>query len=445
MEIALLGHMGRDEALAEHLSNHRLHVIGQWQNPGLLEKAENSGGTYSQIGSIADTEQIADRVEDIKPDMFITNFDDSLAAGVIEAVRKRSPETMIPCPDQAASRIEWDKFYFREIIEDIAPKYNPTNFMTQNQNEANEAIDYFEATNTELALKPRNLTGGKGVKVMGKHFETFAEAKDYAARVLSANDQTGIEVQEKMEGHEFTLQILTDGKTIILPPATYDYPYREDDDTGPGTGGMGSFSMEDGLLPFLSQQEYDEAIGLSRQILKELSERGHDYKGWLYPSFFKTKDGLKIVEANARGGDPELINVLDLADDSVDMAEALKQVAVGELNQKSVRFKQLGSTMLYLVSPEYGYPKGPAYEYELDTESVKASGCQVRFAASEKIGPGRYRTVGSSRSVGISATGPTAWEAREKIHEAIRTGFGVPLPLHYRNQVAEKAYIESLR
>jgi phosphoribosylamine-glycine ligase len=89
MEIVLLGHMGRDDALADRLEGHKLHVIGQWANPGLLDKAVASGGTYSLVDSITDVSEIVDAVEHIEPDMFLTNFDDSLAAGVVDLIKNR--------------------------------------------------------------------------------------------------------------------------------------------------------------------------------------------------------------------------------------------------------------------------------------------------------------------------------------------------------------------
>lgn len=445
----MLGHMGRDEAAVDRLQGHKLHILGQWANPGLAEKAVASGGNFQVINSITNVELIADYVQGVEPDMFFTNFDDALGAGVVDAVKRRvadrrMPDLWLPCPDQAAAQVEWDKFYLREIIEEIDPKYNPINFMVETPEAVDDAITFFRDRGIEMALKPRNLTGGKGVKVQGKHFDSYEEGRNYALQVLEADNQTGIEIQEKLEGHEFTLQLFTDGKTLIKPPATYDYPYREDGDTGPGTGGMGTFSMKNGLLPFINQDDYNEAIALMDKLLLALRERGHEYKGVLYPTFFKTADGLKIVEVNARGGDPELINILDVMEDDVDFGEVLRLIAMGELTGDSVRYKKLASAMLYLVSPDYGYRKGATFEFMMDPRMAQELGCSTHFAAAEQISNNHYRTVGSSRTVGVSSTAETPWQARDNIHEFIRAGFVHPLPLVYRDQVAEEAYISGL-
>ena len=334
----------------------------------------------------------------------------------------------------------------RELINEINPKFNPMNFMAESPEGVREAIDFFKSQGKEIAVKPRNLTGGKGVKVMGKHFSTFAEGEAYALQVLEAKNQSGVEIQEKLVGHEFTLQLFTDGKTLVKPPATYDYPYREDGDQGFGTGGMGSFSMQASeQLPFINQNDYDEAVKLMEDLLVKMKERGHDYKGVLYPTFFKTKEGLKIVEVNARGGDPELINITDVMEDDINFGKVLELIAMGELAEDSVRYKKLATAMLYLVAPEYPDRTGPVYEFQMDPDVISENECRIRFAAAEWMAGNWYRTVGTSRTVGLSALGKTPWDARAKIHQAIANGFAHPLSLAYRNEVAQEAYIRSLR
>jgi phosphoribosylamine--glycine ligase len=450
MEIVLLGHMGRDEAAADRLyEHHKLHVLGQWENPGLVEKATASGGRFQVVDSITNVDAIADYVQAVEPDLFFTNFDDALAAGVVDTIQRRIderrlPPVLLPCPDRATARIEWDKFYLRDIVERIEPSFNPLNFMAQNMAEVDEAVATFASLDKEIAIKPRNLTGGKGVKVQGKHFDTLEEGRAYAVQVLDSDAQSGVEIQEKIEGHEFTLQLVTDGSTIIEPPVTYDYPYRKDGDEGPGTGGMGTFSMEDGRLPFVTEHDYNQAVVLMYQLLRYLDDRGHQYKGVLYPTFFKTTDGLKIVEVNARGGDPELINILDLMEEGTDYAGTLRSIATGELAYGDVRYRKMASAMLYLVSPDYGYQKGPAHEFNMDFAAIHEAGVRVRFAAAERNGNGGFKTVGSSRTVGLSALGETPWQARQKIHDAIRSGIREPLPLHYRHDVGDEKYISDL-
>lgn len=450
--------MGRDDAAFDRLMEHELHIIGQWENPGLAEKAAQTGGSYQTVDSVTNTAGVADFVEHTEPDMFLTNFDDALAADVVGVVQQRLKDShlrpiLIPSPNKEASRIEWDKFFLRDLINKINPKYNPENFMCTTLAEATEAIAYFRSQGREVVIKPRALTGGKGVKVMGKHLRSFWDdsktelptAEEYSTTVLADSNQNGLEVQEKLEGPEFTLQIYTDGNVMVNPPTTCDYPYRKDGDMGSGTGGMGTFSMKPGEQPpFMSEEDYNEAMDLMADLLSVMKERGIDYKGILYPSFIKTKDGIKIVEVNARGGDPELINILDVMEDSVDYAEVLGLIAIGELRPDSIRFKDVASTLIYLVHPDYAVQAGTELGYGFNPKLAVDLGSKVRFAASIKVGKNRYRTVGTSRTVGLLATGETPWAARAVILKAIERSFDAPLPLAFRRDIGDEDYIKNM-
>ncbi len=456
--------MGRDAAAVENLlaHGHIIDAVGSWENPNVVDAVRASGGQFKQVEDIKDAEAVADFVQEVQPDIFFTHFDDSLAAGVVDAIRRRVAQglmrpVLLASPDRESAKIEWDKFFLRELLETVAPEYNPDhNFMVTDYAGALEAIEFFENEGIQLVIKPRNPTGGKGVKVMGKHFKTdrpYEEARAYAQEILENPNQDGLEIQERMDvdrdgnliGHEFTLQLITDGNELVLAPATYDYPYRKDGDEGPGTGGMGTFSQADGLLPFLTQEDYDEMIEVGKKLLAEMKRRGLDYKGVLYLTAFKQNSGKKkIVEVNARGGDPELINIIDLFEDEVDYGEVLRQIALGELNPATIRFRKLASALIYLVSPGYGEEEESDLDFDFDWDKVRKAGAKPRFAAAKRIEGKRYRTTRTSRIIGISALGKTPWAARRKAHRAIAAGFGRRVPFDYRLQIAEEAYVKNL-
>lgn len=449
----ILGHLGRDHVLAERLAEEgrQVHGIGAWLNPGLIDVIHRSGGTYYHLDELSGTPDVVNTIADIvaeaKPDTFVTNSDEMLAAGVVDVVRARTgQQLLIPSPDKAAARIEWDKFALRELIETVAPGHNPRHERLTQPEEITAVVDRFARDDIPVVVKPRGLTGGVGVKVMGPHLDTYQAAKAYAAQVLAMPGQTGVEIQEKLTGPEFTLQIFTDGKTMIRPPATYDYPYREDGDTGPGTGGVGTFSMSSGLLPFLTAAEYNEAFSLSEQLLQAWQAAGNNFKGLWYGSFFKTADGLKMTEVNARGGDPEFINIVDLLEDDVSLGGALESIATGHLRPDAIRFKKLASTVVHLVPPEYRYQEtAPATMFTMDEAAMRAAGCRVRFAAAEHAaGQNKYRLPRVAKALGLSALATTPWEAREIIHHAIDRHCGQPLPLVYRRDVGDRGYIQAL-
>lgn len=455
------GHMGRDAAAVDNLlrHGHQINAVGSWENPNVIDAVEASGGRFGLVPNIGDAEAVADFVHCVEPDLFYTHFDDSLAAGSVDEiqlrVRKRwMPPVLLASPNRESAKVEWDKFFLREILDKVAPQYNPDyDFRPTTEAQAFAAIHSLAIEGLQAVVKPRKLTGGKGVKVMGEHFNSYEEAMAYASAVLNDPKQGGIEVQERMDidkdgnriGLEFNLQFITDGNTIIPAPATYDYPYREDGDHGPGTGGMGTFSQADGLLPFLDTQDYDDMLKLSYDILGEMKDRGLGFKGVFYMTAFKLMDGRKkVIEVNARGGDPELINIIDLFEEGVDYGEVLRLIALGELEQDSVQFKKLASAMIYLVSKGYGYRQEPPVEFGLDKAAVVELGANVRFAAGIRIDEDSYSTASISRIVGFSALGSTPWEARQTLHDAIAAGFKGEVPFDYRYDVASEEYLRSL-
>lgn len=445
MKIMQLGCMGRDVAAAEKLMEHghQVYPAGEYLNPSLVRAAEESGGEFYHINDVRDGKDLAGIVAEADVDLFYTNSDEALAAGVVDKVAEQNPGVLIASPDKEASQIEWDKEYAREVVDRIDRKYNPLYVPAKNEEELNEAIEIFLETEKELVVKPLGLTGGKGVKVMGPHLDNFEDARKYAKKVLKDPNQEGVILEEKIDGQEFTVQAYTDGRTLVIPPVTYDYPYREDGDEGPGTGGMGCFTMPGGKrLPFLTAYELTEAKQVMSKVLEQLEADKKEFKGTLYGSFFKTEDGLKVVEFNARIGDPEGISIVDLLEDDVDLADILEKIAIGDLEEKDIRFRKLASTVIYLVSPDYAYKKGDTEEFFINDEVLADYDCRLRHAASEEVGAGFYRTVGTSRSLAVTALADTPWEARATILDAIDEG--IEGPLQYREDIGSKNYIDSL-
>jgi phosphoribosylamine--glycine ligase len=447
MKVLLAGNMARDAVVAERLAAEgcELHIAASIDNPSLIEAAHSSEGQFYPVTDVASPREIARVALAAEADLMWVNQDEGLMFGLVDAVRDICPDTLIASPDSQSARIEWDKFEAREIIKEIDDEqgtaYNPIYERVDEFSELVPALDRFQADNIPVVVKPRGLTGGKGVKVMGPHLADYDAARWYAIDVLKDHRQQGLLLEEKVEGYEFTIQGLTDGITMIAPPVTYDYPYREDGDTGPGTGGMGSFTMPPGeQLPFMDEGDYMEAVQLMRGVLLKQRERGRDFKGVLYGSFFKTAEGLKVVEFNARMGDPEGLNIVELLAEERPLINTLHNIARGVLSEDDVRFKRMASTAVYLVSPDYGYDADEKKEFVLDMDRVAAAGCRAYFGAAERIQWGdQYRTTGSSRTVALTSCALTPWDARTKIHEAIRTGLRGPL--QYRHDVGDHDYI----
>jgi phosphoribosylamine--glycine ligase len=292
---------------------------------------------------------------------------------------------------------------------------------------------------TEVAVKPSGLTGGKGVKVMGPHLGSHAEARDYAVSLLERG-RAGecVLIEEKVAGAEFTIQALSDGKTVVFPPSTYDYPYRFDGDEGPGTGGMGSLSLARRTLPFMTERHYEEACEIVTLVIERLRAQGRHFSGVMNSGFFATADGVKVIEFNARFGDPECMNIMSLF--AGDWPEVMRLMCAGELSARDVPLREEASVVLYLVSPDYALRSGGPYEFELDEAAIEQAGCEVFFSSAVAVGETTYRTVGTSRAVALAATAPELQVATDRVRSCAA---GVPV-LEWREDVGDASYLEGL-
>jgi phosphoribosylamine--glycine ligase len=225
----------------------------------------------------------------------------------------------------------------------------------------------------------------------------------------------------------------------VFPPATYDYPYRYDGDEGPGTGGMGSLSLPTATLPFMTSQHYRDACAIVERIVQRLAEQGRHFTGVMNSGFFATADGVKVIEFNARFGDPECMNIMSLLAGS--WPHAMEQICARRLSAADVPLREQATVVLYLVSPDYALRTGPAYEFTLDAAAAAAQGCEVFFSSAVAAAPGSYRTIGTSRAVALATAADTLEQARARVAAVAAT---VPL-LEWRRDVGAGSYLDALR
>jgi phosphoribosylamine---glycine ligase len=288
-------------------------------------------------------------------------------------------------------------------------------------------------------VKPAGLTGGKGVKVMGPHLTDHEAAGEYA-RSLLAGGGSGerVLIEEKIIGAEFTIQAISDGRAVLFPPSTYDYPFRYDGDEGPGTGGMGSLSLDGSILPFMTARHYAEACSIIERVIERLGNQGRRFTGVMNSGFFATADGVKVIEFNARFGDPECMNIMSLF--SGNWPEVMERMSSGDLSEGDVPLAQEASLVLYLVSPDYALRAGGQYEFSLQEQRISDAGCHVFFASAVDLGEDVYRTVGTSRAVALATTAPTLQSARERV---LQSAASVDV-LEWRRDVGDDAYLKGL-
>jgi phosphoribosylamine--glycine ligase len=436
----IVGHGGREAALALRMAEHsELHAFIGHENPTIVRHAAASGGGHL-LGDVCDPQAVAAFARANEIDVAMVSADEPLRAGVVDALLAQG--TRAVGPTSAGAEIEWNKAFARSLLAEVAPESVPLLRVVRDEREVAEAIAWFGST--PVAVKPSGLSGGKGVKVMGPHLASHAEAQEYAVSLLERSGaQESVLIEEKILGAEFTIQALSDGRTVVFPPATYDYPYRFDGDEGPGTGGMGSLSMAGPTLPFMTGRHYEQACSIVERVIERLRKEQRHFSGVMNSGFFATADGVKVIEFNARFGDPECMNIMSLLCGS--WPEVMERIAGGTLAQGDVQLRDEASLVLYLVSPEYALSGGlaagapaPAHEFSLERERIEEGGCRVFFSSAVEIGENSYRTVGRSRAVALASTAPTLEQARARVVEHAAS---VPV-LQWRRDVGLRRLVE---
>ena len=391
MNILLIGNGAREHAIAEAIarSKHRplLHSFMKSNNPGIASLSEKilmgSYGNPASIVSFADAQRI---------EFAVIGPEDPLNNGIVDALRKAG----IPSvgPTKSLARLETSKSFTRDLVKKYGIPGNPRfrNFSSPG------GIEAFLEELDGIVVKPDGLTGGKGVMVQGDHFQTRQEALVHCLDILK--EHAGVTVEEKLEGEEFSLQCLCDGRTVIATPPVQDHKRRFAGDRGPNTGGMGSYSCEDHSLPFLKPEDVPEGLEITTRVAEAIyRETGEYYKGVMYGGFIVTKNGVRLLEYNARFGDPEAMNILPLL--KTDFVDVCRAVIDGTLDRLSVEFEKRATVCKYVVPGGYGLTKDhpDARPTAAKIEVGDVGPARLYYSSVDKRPDGLYMTA--SRAVGV--------------------------------------------
>lgn len=405
--ILLIGNGAREHAIAECLSESsqmpRLYAYMKGNNPGIVTLAEKV-----HLGRYDDLKAMCDFARAVNASFAVIGPEDPLHNGIVDALTGVG----IPCvgPTKNLARLETSKAFTRKLLADHGIPGNPT-FRTF---DTLGGIEDFLHNLEHVVIKPDGLTGGKGVMVQGDHFETAREALAVCRDILQRHPSVTIE--EKLEGEEFSLQCFCDGHTVIAMPAVQDHKRRFPADLGPNTGGMGSYSCTDHLLPFLQPEDVASGEEITRQVAAALlRETGIPYRGIMYGGFMATRSGVKLLEYNARFGDPEAMNVLPLLD--ADFVEICRAIINGTLADCPVNFARKATVCKYLVPRGYGLPPGHPDAASTSAPITVGDVGQARlyYSSVDKRADGLYMT--SSRAIALVGIAKRLEEA-EGIAEA---------------------------
>ncbi len=426
--VLVVGSGAREHAIAEALKRSPqspdLLCFSNAQNPGI----ERLCRRYA-TGSVIDGATIAAFAKDQGATLAVIGPEAPLAAGVADALWATDVPTV--GPTQNLARIESSKGFARRLIEKYGIPGNPEfqRFAPGLADSEDAVLQEAEALLRRLGerhvIKDDGLAGGKGVKVFGDHLHSLAESLAFCRELLRAGHPFVIE--ERLEGEEFSLLSFTDGAVLRHMPAVQDHKRVFEGDRGPNTGGMGSYSCADGLLPFLSLPDVLEAQAINERTVAALREEcGQPYRGVLYGGFMATRHGVRLIEYNARFGDPEALNLLTLLD--TDLLDVFKAIADGTLAEVHTRFLPEASVCKYVV-PE-GYPEAPRKGDPVSLPGYLLPGVSL-FLSAVDVRAGELIATGS-RTVAVVARGRSLAVAEELCE---RFAALVPGPFFHRRDI----------
>ncbi len=425
-----------------------LYIADKQRNPFNIEKAE-----VHQVIPDLDIDKIVKFAENNKDriDFGIVGPEGPIIDGIRDKIEDKLEIPMI-CPTKEYA-LEESKVQQRELMGKSCPEANPR-FGVFNRRDyrgisevRRDVYSWLDEFDNEVAVKPDRPGYGKGVGVWGDHFNSRKELFEH---FLSIYEKDSVIIEEKIDGEESSFQCFCDGKNLVALPETRDYKRAFDDDKGPNTGGMGCYKNYGDYLPFMTAKDREDELDAVNRIFKKLKGNGRNsgLRGIpLYVAFIHARDGIKILEINSRGGDPEIQTVLPLIkDDFVDVC--FKMI---DGNLKNIEFDPRASVLTYKVPPNYGGfgDRFPGLvnsdEINMPVDLNNAYRLKEKYGDDIKIYPGSMEVrdgktySGGSRTVCCIGIGESIEEAREISLDGINVIKGGAL--WHRKDIASKEHI----
>ena len=428
-KILLIGKSGRVDVLAEtFFRGHQpieLYSLSEVRNPGLLGKSKQL-----EIGKTDDVGAVVKFAKKVRPDFAVIGPEEPLAAGVVDALWTRLGIPSVG-PTSQLAQIESSKSFARRLLAKYGIPGNPEFRVFRSL----DGLEPYLRALGEFVIKPDGLTGGKGVKIFREHVHSIQRAVEYCEAILGSKTAGTFVIEEKLEGEEFSLQSFCDGQHVVDTIPVQDHKRAFENDSGPNTGGMGSYSCENHMLPFLTAEHLRQASEINAAVAEAVrNEFGEEYKGILYGGFMLTKDGVRLIEYNARFGDPEVMNVLPLL--RTDFVEVCIAMLSGSLDKLKIEFERKATVCKYLVPR--GYPETPTKGEKIKIDETEPSDDKrMYYGAVNQTDNGLY-LIGS-RAVACVGIGNTLEEAEGLAEEITSRIHG---PIRHRKDIGTRSLIQ---
>ena len=417
MNILLIGSGGREHALAWKIaqSPHVEKFYALPGNPGIAEYAE-----LVQNISIGDNAAIVKFAQEKNINLVVVGPEAPLVNGLVDALEVAGIKSF-GCKKDAA-QLEGSKIFAKNLMK----KYNIPTAQFEVFDNPDDAKNYIRSKGAPVVIKADGLAAGKGV-IVAQDLEEALYAVDEMKKFGAAGSR--IVVEEFMDGEEASILAFTDGKTIIPMTAAQDHKRLNDNDEGVNTGGMGAYAPAPVVTAEVAKLAEEKIL---KPIISALNAEGITYRGCLYAGLMIVDGEPKVVEFNARFGDPETQAVLPLLES--DLVEIMDACATGNLADKKISWSDKSAVCVVLASG--GYPK--AYKQNLPISGIdeaKNLGAIIFHAGTAEV-DGKILTSGG-RVLGVTAVAENIRAAIEKVYRCVEV---IDFEnMHYRKDIAARA------
>ncbi len=420
-KILIVGGGGREHSVGWKIS--------QSPNAGDIYFAPGNAGT-AKIGtnvaiSATDIPKLIDFVKSEKIDLTLALPDDPLALGIVDAFRKEN--LRIFGPTKSAAELEWSKAFSKNFMR----KHNLPTARFKTFSNFEDARQYIDLQNMPIVVKASGLALGKGVIIAQTKKEAHLALEDILIKKVFGEAGNEVVIEEFLTGTEISTHAFSDGLTYSIFPTSQDHKKIGENDIGLNTGGMGTIAP----LPFVSDELfYDIESKIVAPTLEGMKKEENLFEGILYPGLMLTIAGPKILEYNARFGDPETQTYMRLLD--TDLLDIINAIIDKRLNQIKVKWKSLSACTIILASGGYPekYEKGKTIQGIEEAEFVEDI---IIFHSGTKLDENRNIVTNGGRVLGVSATGANLKEALDKAYKAVnKISFE---GMYYRKDIGKKA------
>lgn len=394
MNILVIGRGGREHAIVRQFSKSPLveNIFAAPGNDGMREQAE-------QIGiDEMDFPALAEFAEKNRIDFTFVGPEQPLSAGIVDFFEDRG--LRIFGPSKAAAQIEGSKAFAKELME----KYRIPTAAYETFTEIQSAIGYIRSMGAPIVVKADGLAAGKGVIVAMTEEEAIAAVHDMLESNKFGDSGSKVVIEEFLEGEEFSFMSFVQNGEIYPMAISQDHKRAYDGDRGPNTGGMGAYSP----VPQISEEVVDETFRtIVKLAVEAMAAEGVPFNGILYTGVILTASGPKVIEFNARFGDPETQVVLPRM--KSDFAEFINAI----LNGKPYALEWHPQAVLGVVVAAEGYPETVENGHPLP-DLEKLDDAEITHAGTKKSAQGF--TGNGGRVLLVSASGDTIQEAQKKVY-----------------------------